>query len=57
MENERREIAPYHYRKHDSVWQRVAPSLNPYPGDAPLTAAPAEPASPAASAGRRRDRG
>ena len=37
MENERRETAPYDYRKHDRVWQRVAPSLSPYPGDAPLT--------------------
>ena len=42
MENERRETAPYDYRKHDRVWQRVAPSLSPYPGDAPLTAVPAE---------------
>jgi rubrerythrin len=24
--------APYDYRQHDRVWQRVAPSLSPYPG-------------------------
>ncbi|MDY3282484.1 ferritin-like domain-containing protein [Dysosmobacter sp.] len=42
MENERRETAPYDYRKHDKVWQRVAPSLSPYPGDGPLTPPPEE---------------
>ena len=24
--------APYDYRQYDKLWQRVAPSLNPYPG-------------------------
>jgi len=50
--NLRGAAAPYDYRKYDKVWQRVAPSLNPYPGgelparqetapEAPETSAPA----------------
>ena len=23
---------PYDYRQYDQIWQRVSPSLNPYPG-------------------------
>lgn len=45
------ETAPYDYRKYDKVWQRVAPSLNPYPGAVPaaeMGGIPQEPASPAA---------
>ena len=44
MENKAREAVPYDYRKYDRVWQRVAPSLSPYPGDASLAETVAEPA-------------
>ena len=44
---------PYDYRQYDQIWQRVSPSLNPYPGmEAPAEgtggAAPSVPQTPAA---------
>lgn len=41
MDNDRRsaQAAPYDYRKYDRIWQRVAPSLSPYPGMASLAEA------------------
>jgi rubrerythrin len=37
---------PYDYRKYDQVWQRVAPSLNPYPGAIPAASIPPQPVPP-----------
>lgn len=42
------DAAPYDYRACDQIWQRVAPSLNPYPGAAAVPAsAPVPPETPA----------
>lgn len=37
---------PYDYRKYDKIWQRVAPSLNPYPGGESAEESGEAPASP-----------
>ena len=36
----------YDYRQYDRIWQRVAPTLNPYPGMRTAPAMAEEPASP-----------
>ena len=53
MEEDLHQPQVYDYRQYDRVWQRVAPTLEPYPGmrqAAPEAAEPrAEPPSPPAA--------
>lgn len=43
--------APYDYRQYDRIWQRVAPSLDPYP--VPAAAMASEPQTPEADGGQQ----